>query len=333
MDYKEAVKNCTNCNICKNNCVFLTKYDINIGDVEQLYDLAYHCFLCGRCNQVCPEKIRGRDIILAMRQEIGDNNGGKPPGKGYKSLIMEKSDYLFKNYSNIKNAAPKSLLFPGCNFISLYPKTLEKLKELLEPHGILMALDCCGKPIGELGMVQQEQLILDNLEAQFKKAGATELITLCPNCYYYLKDRLSIPVVFIYPKLKELGIGKKIHDEEVQGGKIQIFPPCPDRESWELLKSLEDFLPQEYSVIKKVQCCGLGGVARAREKELSFELPQKIAALGETAPIYTYCATCSGSIKRSGAPDVRHLLTRILGTEEQPDVKKSFVNRGLSKFL
>ena len=32
---------------------------------------------------------------------------------------------------------------------------------------------------------------------------------VCPNCYAYLKDRLSVKVVMIYDKLRELGLEKR----------------------------------------------------------------------------------------------------------------------------
>ena len=43
---------------------FLKKYGIDIGDTEKLKELSYHCFLCGKCTEVCPIGIDGRDYIL-----------------------------------------------------------------------------------------------------------------------------------------------------------------------------------------------------------------------------------------------------------------------------
>ena len=54
---KESVTGCTHCGVCTENCEFLKKYDLTIGDTEKLSKMAYHCFLCGKCSKVCPQEI------------------------------------------------------------------------------------------------------------------------------------------------------------------------------------------------------------------------------------------------------------------------------------
>ena len=102
---------CVHCHLCQKSCVFLGKYGIDIGDTERLRELAMHCFLCGKCTRVCPRGIDGRGVILEMRRQAAEENGGRPKEKGYGMLLWEKRDYCFRNY---KNAEGKSVLFPGC---------------------------------------------------------------------------------------------------------------------------------------------------------------------------------------------------------------------------
>ncbi len=324
MDYKLATQDCIKCGACTRSCRFLTKYKIDIGDVNELYDLAYHCFLCGKCNEVCPMNIPCREIILDMRQDR-ERKGEKL--KGYTPLLAEKSNYIFKNY---RSANKKSVLFPGCNFASFYPKTLSTLVEMLAKHDIGVAYDCCGKPIAELGLMENERQILENLRQRIADNGIEELILLCPNCYYYFGDQLGVKITFIYDKLKELGIGSEILAEN----EIKIFPPCPDRGSGKLLENLSSYVPNGHHVMHEVQCCGLGGVAIAKEKEMALGMSKDLATIGnEQQRIYTYCATCCGNISRAGHSDVRHLLVEILGTNEKPDTKKSVLNRAKTKVL
>ena len=40
---KDADK-CIHCHVCQENCSFLKKYGLDIGDTEKLNKLAYHCF-------------------------------------------------------------------------------------------------------------------------------------------------------------------------------------------------------------------------------------------------------------------------------------------------
>ena len=88
--------------------------------------------------------------------------------------------------------------------------------------------DCCGKPVAELGLEEREKVILERLNKKLLAAGAREVVMVCPNCYAFLKGRLSIPVIGIYEKLQELGLGAVIVEEQ------NIFLPCPDREKKEL---------------------------------------------------------------------------------------------------
>ena len=210
---------CVHCHLCQKNCAFLGKYGIDIGDVCKLEPLAYHCFLCGTCSQVCPKGIDGREIILNIRRRQVRENKGRVKEKGYSMLIKEKKEYLFQNY---RNGRYRSVLFPGCNFPSFYPETTRMLADLLwEKDEVGIIFDCCGKPVAELGMEEDAQKIAERIDHKLQSMQVEELIMVCPNCYAYLKDRLSVKVVMIYDKLRELGIGKEIEE------KLRIFPPCP----------------------------------------------------------------------------------------------------------
>lgn len=345
------VDECVHCNLCKNNCEFLNKYGIDIGDKERLAELSYHCFLCGKCTAVCPKGIDGREVVLNLRRDSVRENGGCGPGYGL--LKWEKIDYRYRNYKHVKG---KSVLFPGCNFVSFYPKTTRALVELLDEYGIGVVYDCCGKPISELGYEDKEKEIIDRLEERLKGLEIDELILLCPNCYAFLKPRLSIKVVDIYAKLKELGIkpvveqpekseieleAKPMPDSNIEaGGELsgKIFLPCPDRENKEIFASIIDFLESSDNVdkvdldeVNDVQCCGLGGVAPVKEPKLAKKMATALSDIEDT--LYTYCASCSGNFIKGGNKDVRHILTEILGIHEKPDTAKSMINRAKTKFI
>ena len=125
-------KACTHCGACRANCRFLEKYGIDIGDLAEREDLLYHCFLCGECTAVCPERIDGRQMVIDMRRRQVKENGNKLKASGYEMLIKEKENYIFKNY---KNGNTKSVLFPGCNFPSFYPETTKYLVQKLQEAG------------------------------------------------------------------------------------------------------------------------------------------------------------------------------------------------------
>lgn len=311
---------CIHCGLCTKNCAFLEKYHLDIGDTKKLRELAYHCFLCGRCTAVCPKGIDGREIILNMRREQVRNSSGRLKKKGYGLLRWEKENYKFRNYRNLKNGIQKkSVLFPGCNFPSFYPDTTEYLISLLgEECGAGVVFDCCGKPVAELGFEKKEEEIIHGINQRLQESGIDEVIMVCPNCYAFLKPRLKVKVVSIYEKLSKLAIG------EVINGDINIFPPCPDRKKQEMLEHISPFLKGQPKILSDMQCCGLGGCAGIREPELADKMA---AGIDKEKDVYTYCASCAGNFARKGYKGAEHVLVEILGTKEKPDTGKSLFNR------
>ena len=321
---QELAQSCVHCGLCTRKCKFLSKHEIDLNNFAEHPELAYHCFLCGDCTAKCPKKIDGREIALAMRRDAVAANGDKVPEDGYGMLIAEKKNYLFRNH---RKGKCKSVLFTGCNFPSFFPKTTERLAELLKEKGIGVVYDCCGKPISELGLEKAENKALDALVKRLKEDGVEELILLCPNCYYYLKPRVDIPCVSIYDKLKELGIGQNIKDETVN-----LFVPCPDKATKALKESLMAFVEGECQEIKGSQCCGLGGCALAKEPQIAESFKTDIKEQAFDA-VYAYCASCAGAMSRGGVENVHHVLVHILGTGERPELSsKTIWNRAKLKF-
>lgn len=309
---------CIHCKNCQRHCEFLTKYHLDIGD-PRVKDLAYHCFLCGKCYAVCPRGIDGRQLLLEQR--ISDCKTGRSHLKsvGYRFLLWEKESYRFRN---TKNLTAGSVLFPGCNFPSFYPETTRYLAEkLYREKGIGTLLDCCKKPVDELGLEKETAEQLTNLDNLLASENIQEIIVLCPNCYSFLKPKLTVKVVSIYEKLTEWGWGQKVSQN-------RLFLPCPDREKKEMLKQIRPFLANPEEIIQSVQCCGMGGCASIREPELAFQLRRKVGK----EPLSTYCATCSGNFVRGGCKDASHLLVEILGRKEQADTRHSLWNRARLKY-
>jgi len=313
---------CIHCRKCTQNCAFLQKYNLDIGGQERLNELAYHCFLCGTCSQVCPQGIDGRGVILKMRQQQVRECKGLPDTKGYAMIMGEKEHYLFRNYRHISSG---TVLFPGCNFPSFYPVSNRKLWQLLNRYQTVgMVYDCCGKPIAELGKEEQAGKIIDKINHRLQAAGVSEVIMICPNCYYYLRSHLTVKVVSIYEKLQEWGLGYNLEEG------MNVFIPCPDKGSREWLGHMEAFLPPDYTVLEDVQCCGLGGCAAVKEPELAKAFPERLKQ-ADYSNVYTYCGTCGGNLTRAGVREVRHILAEIIGSREEADTRRSLLNRAVNR--
>ena len=322
---KNKIEKCINCKLCTKNCYFLEKYNMDLSDFSKKEDLAYNCFLCGKCREVCPKDIDGKAIAINMRQKKVAKGNKKLIDKNYNMLLREKNPYIFANY---KNSNKKSVLFPGCNFISFYPKTSKALINTLSKYDIGVIFDCCQKPIDELGLKEDANKNLQRLRDTISKENIEEIIVVCPNCYYFLGEKLDIKIVTIYEKLKELYMGEKIKDT-----CLPLYYPCPDRKEKLFFKTITPFIEGEIKdSFKDTQCCGLGGCAATKEKDIAENRAKSVSLVGEKK-LFTYCASCVGNFRRKGFENSYHLLSLILNVDEEiPLGIKSLMNRALFKF-
>ena len=321
MSQKDASA-CVHCHKCRDNCSFLKKYGIDIGDIERLKELAYHCFLCGKCTEVCPINIDGRQTVIDFRRERVRTEERTQIEKTYKGALSEKRNYKFRNW---KHASTGSVFFPGCNFPSLFPKTCSKASEIFEKHGIGTVFECCGKPVGELGFASDEERIFDEIRSRLRENGIDEIIVACPNCRGFFGDKLGVKVTGVYAKLKELGEGRELMMD------ARFFLPCPDRQGSIWMEEIKEFIKGEITYVEGVQCCGLGGNAIVKEKEISQGFTEEFKRQNP-GDVYTYCASCTGRIVRKGFRSINHILPLILETGEKPDTSKSYLNRVFTKF-
>ena len=316
---------CISCGLCTRNCLFLEKYKLDLKGFAKRPDLAYHCFLCGKCDAVCPKGISGREIALENRRAAVRERGGKLPDKSYDGLVLEKSPYKFANY---RHAGKKSVLFTGCNLPSFFPETTDHLVTEFAKHDVGVIYDCCGKPIGELGLEKEEAECIARINAKLKKAGVTEVIMACPNCYYFLKGKLDAEVISVYRKMYELGIGRALEITD-----IPMHFPCPDRENREILEDIRPFLKGKVrEAFPEVPCCGLGGCAAGKEPDLAQAMADRVKNSGEKE-LYTYCASCICSFRRRGYDEAHHLLPMLLGIDEKvPLGRTPILNRAKCRF-
>ncbi len=318
------VSKCISCGKCTKSCLFLEKYQLDLSDKQKLKEVAFNCFLCGRCTAVCPVGIDGRALFLELRKEL--TRGKKSDLKKYAFLRFEKQDYIFRN---TKNSNKNSVLFMGCNFPSVYPKTSKKLIKIMKDHDIGVWFDCCGKPISELGLLDKEDNILKKLANHAEDNKIEEIITVCPNCYYYLKEHTTLKVINIYDKLSQLGIGSKIQDDS-----FRVFLPCPDRTEKSWLENIKSFLSTEPKIILNPQCCGLGGLASGNEPDISNQFRSQVESLlqQDNKDLYVYCASCAIPFSKENPERIKHVLPEIIGSYEIADIKHTLRNRFKFKF-
>lgn len=318
---------CINCDKCQKNCAFLQIYEQNVAelyetinsDLPNKKELPFHCFLCGKCSEICPVGIDGKNLMQDLRNKL--NLLGEAPFPQHKGIIKDKGQYFPKLYRKNSN---KTLFFPGCHLIMYLPDVVSKLVTIFKDASL--ALDCCGKPIHELGMADKANNMRKDLLIRFNEIGAKQIVTACPNCYYYFKNHLDINVITVYQYLKEIGFiykGPKI--------KLPIHISCPDRIDKIFLKDIKEISDGKISFeYLSAQCCGWGGGVGIIHKDLETRAKQPLVKLNNKEDIMTYCSGCLGSLSRSGV-NAQHALRILLGTDTHNPGEKNgaigFLNR------
>lgn len=304
-DYISHVKDeCIDCGLCTKNCTFLKKYDINLKDYCDRDDLAFSCFRCNKCKDICPKDLDGNRISLLLRQK----------NPTYKSVLRQKDNYIFKNIPKGKSS---DLLYLGCNFPAFYPKTTEYFKKIFKKEGFKFSIDCCNNPVESTGF---ENTYTKRLDKSLYDDGTQRLVCVCPNCYHLLKKNSRHEVISIFQWLDEYGYAKDIDYE------INVFFPCSDRYNREIFKDIEKHLKAGFNdKYTEINCCGAGGLASKKEPELSETMRTSI----KDDVVCTYCATCSSRFCEFN--EVHHLSSLIAGIDEVVD-NRFLVNAVKMKF-
>ena len=307
MNYLKFVEdNCIECGHCTKNCPFLSKYNINLLDFTKKEDLAYSCFMCNKCSHVCPKNLNGKYISLLFRK-----NNPK-----YKLVKLNKESYPFRNLPK-KTRRSSDLLYLGCNFPAFYPETSKALIDLFKKNGFVFSIDCCRNPVSSTGFNENPSTRLEN---QINNLKINRIVTACPNCYHHLKNKYKVEIISVYKWLEEYNYIKDIEKP------YNVFFPCSDRYNREIFRVIKRHAPNWNDKFKNTNCCGAGGLAVKKEKDIADAMTASI----QNEEIYSYCATCSMYFSKYNK--VHHFASAFLGIDEE--VKTDYLKNALkAKFF
>ena len=238
--------------------------------------------------------------------------------------VGEKAHYPFKSYPSVPCEA---VLFPGCAFPSQFPRTMDSLATLARKAGMGVVYDCCGLPLEGYGEQKGADRIIRRLNRRFAELGVKRVVLLCPNCLAHLGGKLDCEVQSIYDVFDELGL-----DGMGTFEPGRLFVPCPDKVTHAIeqkLRGIGDLSAVE--TMERVACCGLRSDIASRGAQVSEKMGRRVIAVADGQPLYTYCASCLGQFSRLGYNNCRHVLSVLLGLDEQPDSGRAFLNRAKRK--
>lgn len=237
---------------------------------------------------------------------------------------LEKAHYPFKRYPA---AQCDTILFPGCAFPSQFSQTTDELGKIVREHGVGIAYDCCGTSLLQGASDKDANRVLASIEKRLQICGCKRIACICPNCFFYFRNRLDVEVISVYQLLWELGIKNKGHFEDAL-----LFVPCPDREERIFEQEIRKLCALEDTQSIQGGCCGLRPDIAAKGPDVSKKCAAAVAKQAKGWVLYSYCASCSGQFERLGFTGFKHVLPEFLGIDEQPDAAHSFINRAKRKF-
>jgi Fe-S oxidoreductase len=236
---------------------------------------------------------------------------------------------ILKERMNIdfSDCSPRSFKYaflPGCSMSCSSPKAVVKLYELLVERlrdvGILDL--CCGKPLHDLGLEWRARRWLnDRLFVELERHGCKTIITACPNCFYYLRSKLSNRYELVTP----YEILKRAFERKPEGMTLTIHDSCPDRfegvfaEQVRRILSVCKIIEMKHSR-EKTLCCGAGGLVSCNNPALQSALLEKrLSEYVNTGAslMVVYCYTCASTFwSFQQTAEVKHLLNLLLNVED-----------------
>ncbi|MDR3762814.1 MAG: (Fe-S)-binding protein [Acidobacteriota bacterium] len=338
-DSAQAVRQCgdecSQCGLCVSACDLLQQTALTPGEIAQkllagadspaLRDLIQRCDLCGFCTHECPSEQNAGAFFKSARALLLER--GSLDIDGYEPILVDQDWNTFSlyretfhiHYDDLKPARYDTLFFPGCSVATYAPQIVHAVYDWLRAQGMAVGVTelCCGKVLESIGLEARTAQLKRYLLAQLRAAGATRLVTACPNCHASLSGALEgIEVISLYSLLRDAGV-------ELSGSqKLTIHDSCADREKGQFGGELRAMLgshplvEMEHSRQETI-CCGSGGIVPMVAPELCSQRAQRrIEEFERTGAecMVTQCMSCSRRLSsQAQTGQVRHCLELLFG--------------------
>jgi Fe-S oxidoreductase len=191
------------------------------------------------------------------------------------------------------------MYFPGCLTHFVLPEIEANYKQILTKLNIdFITLDnfnCCGSPVFHAGYTNDFDNLLRKNIAFFKDHDVKRIVTNCPACFKFLKERYDMDIKHIsqilYENLTKLN---KIYNEE-----ITYHDPCHLGRHSNVYEEPRKVLEKIGIKVKELNlckersfCCGGGGNLRTNNPEMSSKIARDILSKVKTKKLVSPCPLC-----------------------------------------
>jgi L-lactate utilization protein LutB len=294
---------------------------------EALEDGLFICTVCGACTEVCPSRIDTKKGMISIREHIGSIEKGRPAEltsvvasvKNYDNpwQVPRKQKGAWAEGLGLK-ATGEVLYFAGCSTSLLFQETAQKAVRLIrasgaEPGYLGQKERCCGSTVRKIGEKALARKKAEECFADFRKAGASVVVTSCPGCsselnhYPDLVKASGIEVQHISKFLDERldrdllgkveGLGTATFHDPCDLGRAQEVYDEPRRLAARVLGGplLEMERSRENSA-----CCGSGGGVKSAFGNLAGAVGEARVSMAKAigaSTIVTSCPWCVQNLR------------------------------------
>ncbi|WP_257267278.1 (Fe-S)-binding protein [Endozoicomonas sp. ONNA2] len=217
----------------------------------------------------------------------------------------------------------KKVFMPGCSLPSYNPDAVKKtaayLKSVYPDMGAVQK--CCGKPTAAIGQTELFKQRFGQLQNDFDKVGAEEVIVACQSCYGLIKKNTDRQKpVSLWKLLPTIGLPKELRGKaRASDAVFTIHDSCSTRYETELQDGIRWILQElgykttepEYTR-ENTRCCGFGGMVVPANPEVATRVIQRRVNEFKTDHVVVYCAACRASMMGVGTKSW-HILDLLWG--------------------
>ncbi|PLY01043.1 MAG: hypothetical protein C0622_07750 [Desulfuromonas sp.] len=347
--FQDFATDCSGCRLCAGGCSLLEKSPFTPAEIAkrlladdlspELIGAVQRCSLCGLCGQLCPHGLNPAELMQTARIHLVAC--GQIDISDYQLMLVDTPDHFFRlyrdtwgiNYRDLEKQRCPTLFFPGCSLSSYAPELTRAACNWLveQDYSVGMSSDCCGLPLLNIGLVKRAEAHLERLQDELSARRVEQVVTSCPNCFYFLREHLvGVQVSSLYQLMS--AVGTRIAGQP----RLSVHDSCPDRYSGEIGWSLRTLLPEGALVElpnhgSKTRCCGAGGMAslidyHAAEERTNQRREEIVAASATTC--VSACMACvkrlGGGCMESASRNVNHILELVF---ERPLVRSDIDRR------
>jgi len=296
---------CSRCGLCIDACqlngagITNTQAVYFIREMRDQFvreEIALNCLLCGRCQEVCPVKIKTDSLRLIKRREFSASHVSR--------------------FSYLEDGNPvqsEVIYFAGC-MSHLTPSVTRAMTGIMRRAGISYHfLDkdrsvCCGRPLMLNGKNKQANELVEFNKLLIRQTRARLLVTSCPICYRVFREEYNLPIHIQHHsqflsdlvkigKIKLQSIDKRVvyHDPCDLGRGCEVYG-APR----EVLDNIAELIPIEEEKQNALCCGGSLGILLSSQQQRDIITREALKILLKEKPdiLATACPLCKKTFAR-----------------------------------